>query len=73
LLNNYQLGDDKDFVPLKDIKKLLKSNDIVEKDALTLKKIVETTFPGTFFKSEKRVSTTKKIYNVITNMKLFSQ
>ena len=50
LLENFEIGEAKDFVKLKDIKDTLKRNNIIEKDIITLKYIVEDTFEGVLFK-----------------------
>jgi hypothetical protein len=56
LLDNYEIGESKDFVKLKDIKETLKKNGIVEKDVITLKYLIEDTFEGVEFKDNTRVN-----------------
>jgi putative DNA primase/helicase len=52
LLENFEIGEKGDFVKLKDIKEVLKKNDIIEKDIITLKYIVEDAFEGIEFKEK---------------------
>lgn len=56
LLENFEIGEVKDFVKLKDIKDTLKRNGIVEKDIITLKYIVEDTFEEVIFREHTKVN-----------------
>jgi len=56
LLENYEIGGNKDFVKLKDIKLLLKNNDIKNKDIITIKYLVEETFEQVEFFDKKQIN-----------------
>lgn len=56
LLENFQIGEAKDFVKLKEIKDTLKKNNIIETNGEILKNIVKNTFEGVEFKENTRVN-----------------
>jgi len=56
LLENYEQGDDKDYVKLTDIKNTLKQGGIKEKDVISIKKLVEETFSEVEFREMSRVN-----------------
>ena len=62
------IGDKIDYVKLTDIKKILKSNGY-EKDKVSIKYIVQDTFPDSFFYERREISG-KNHSNVFINIKL---
>ncbi|NBP02846.1 MAG: hypothetical protein EBU90_22565 [Proteobacteria bacterium] len=69
LLENYQQGDDKDYVKLTDIKNTLKQGGIKEKDVISIKKLVEETFSEVEFREISSVDK-KRIRNFFLKLKL---
>jgi P4 family phage/plasmid primase-like protien len=69
LLDNFEIGESKDFVKLKDIKETLKKNGIVEKDVITLKYLIEDTFEDVEFKERAKLNS-KDFYNVFINLSI---
>ena len=68
LLETYEIGEDKDFVKLKDVKDILKSNGIKEKDIISIIKIVLDTFEDSDFKENSCVNN-KSIRNFFIKLK----
>lgn len=69
LLENYEKGDDKDYVKLTDIKNTLKQGGIKEKDVISIKKLVEETFSEVEFREISSVDK-KRIRNYFLGLKL---
>ena len=69
LLENFEVGESKDFVKLKDIKDTLKRNGIVEKDIITLKYLIEDTYEGVEFKEIKKINN-KQYYSIFINLNM---
>ena len=70
LIENYQIGNEKDYIKNKDIKNLLENNDI-KKDANTVRKIVQSVFEDSEFKENSRINNIS-IRNFFINLKLQS-
>jgi hypothetical protein len=57
LLDNFEISENRDdFVKVKEIKDVLKKNDIIEKDLIKLKYIVEDAFEGIEFRENTTVN-----------------
>lgn len=56
LLDSFELGDNHDFVKLKDVKEVLKNNGVKEKDIISIIKIVLDTFDEVEFKERSKVN-----------------
>lgn len=69
LLDNFEKGDDKDYVKLTDIKSILKQGGIKEKDVVSIKKLVEETFDEVEFKDRSTVSK-NRIRNFFLGLKM---
>jgi P4 family phage/plasmid primase-like protien len=69
LLENFDVGESKDFVKLKDIKETLKKNGLIEKDVITLKYLIEDTFEGVEFRETAMIDR-KNYRNIILKLHL---
>ena len=64
LMENYEIGKEEDYIQLGDVKKLLKQNNIKEKDAVTIKMIILNTFEGCEFFEQRKIhySTKRSVF-----------
>lgn len=69
LLENFKVGETKDFVKLKDVKLIQKNSGIKEKDIITLKYIVEETFDGVEFFDRKQIDVNRH-KSIFSNLKI---
>lgn len=65
LLDNFEVGEPKDFIKLKDLKELLKNNGLKEIDIIS---IVEETFDNVFYKTRKIING-KNCKNIFLSLK----
>jgi hypothetical protein len=72
LLHNFNIGDPKDFVKLKDIKECLKKNNMIENNVVILEKIIKETFEGVEFKKETHVNS-KNYKSIFLKLKTQTQ